>query len=300
MELDPSAPSGPPSVHPSTLLWNYELRRENNALATHAMETRKAMAESETVTRTLVECLNELIIIAHSIATAIDKKVEDGHHRQGVLRRQLQHIYRPLRQFKDTLREKITILNNCIGEIERLYNLPEGSLSILSNSMTDDSKEQADQSLDPDASTASTGQLIKTEDMSDEAVAEAHLTAVMNQNGRSLDEYYDAAKDFRRQQRRLRNGNEALFIDAFIAGLEKNIYRRRIIHWLRKERWDWAWLEHIVMFIILEEEYFQKQDFALAHQFEDGSILLPDGSRQCRFVILSPITEEDLTPSEGD
>ena len=54
------------------------------------------------------------------------------------------------------------------------------------------------------------------------------------------------------------------------------------------------------MFLILEEAYFEKQEYAMAHQFEDGSVLLPDGTRKYRFVVLSPIAEEDLTSSDEE
>lgn len=128
---------------------------------------------------------------------------------------------------------------------------------------------------------------------------EANLSTVMQQNGRSLEDYYDAAYDYRRQQKRLGPIDEDLFIHMFLVGLDATLYRRRMAHWMKKEGWSWAWLEHIVMFIILEEEYMARQEFALAHRFDDGSVLLPDGSREYRFVILPPITEEDLTPSEA-
>jgi hypothetical protein len=48
----------------------------------------------------------------------------------------------------------------------------------------------------------------------------------------------------------------------------------------------------------MEEEYMAKQEYAMDHQLEDGSVLFPDGERCYRFSYLPPITDEDLTSSD--
>jgi hypothetical protein len=124
------------------------------------------------------------------------------------------------------------------------------------------------------------------------------LDAVMHQQGRPLADYFDAACDFRRDQIRLDQASDPLFIEAFLAGCDNNLYRRRLTHALRKNGWYWTWLTHEVQYLVLEQEYMDKQSYALEHVMPDGSFMWPDGTCKYRIAVLPPITEEDLTDSD--
>lgn len=301
--VEPSLTAELELVHPTALLWSYEMQRTNRELTARLIDTKTQAEENEKLTRTLSKCLNDLIVIVASITTELNNTAHGSHHRLRILRRQLHHALEPLRHYALAIDEKNKTLINCIAELEDMYNVTQVNTheAKYGDAQTNPNTADARMSSNNDTSLiAEYSALLKETTIRSLATQpmEAKLAAVMKQDMRPLEEYYEEAKNFRRGQRRLRQDNEALFIHAFIAGLDKNIYRRRIVHWLKKEHWDWAWLEHIIMVLILEEQYFEKQDYALTHRFEDGSVLLPDGTREPQFVILSPITEEDLTDSE--
>lgn len=301
--LEPSLPTEVELIHPTALLWGYEMQRTNKELTTRLIATKAKVEENEALTRTISKCLNDLIVIVASITTELNNTGHGSHHRLRVLRRQLSHALSPLQDYAQAIDEKNKTLINCIAELEEMF---------LAQPKSSEARDAPDSKIH--ATTSAENQELETPQKAETAAGirettprrlesqpmEAKLAAVMKQDKRPLEDYYESAKDFRRVQRRLRQDNEVLFIHAFIAGLDKTIYRRRIVHWLKKEHWDWAWLEHIIMVLILEEQYFEKQEYALTHRFEDGSVMLPDGTREPQFVILSPITEEDLTVSEGE
>ncbi|KAI3139140.1 hypothetical protein CBS147326_2818 [Penicillium roqueforti] len=295
-----------------SLLWRYELDRQNEALTTSLIATKEEMAVTENNNLAMKKCLNDLLVVVASIATVLASKTDGSHHRLRLLRRQLRHALEPLREYVEDKGKMNKPLRTCITELERLYLPKESEHAALSNNAQDQTARSMEQSHArnigaPGVSNQTPtegGSVLTINSTANSAIAsstlQSVLAAVMKQNNRSIEEYYDAANDFRRQQKRLQQKNEGLFIDAFITGLDNDLYRRRIIHWLRKEGWNWPSLEHMVMFLLLEEEHFEKQEFAMAHQFEDGSVLLPDGTRKYGFIALSPITEEYLTSSDEE
>ncbi|KAJ5769378.1 hypothetical protein N7520_003937 [Penicillium odoratum] len=123
---------------------------------------------------------------------------------------------------------------------------------------------------------------------------------VLKQNGVSLKKYFKEISGRRHKLGCRQSNNTHGIITAFLEGLDNDLYRRRIARWLKHETYEWHWLEHVVNLLIEEEKYFEKQDYALAHQFEDGSVLLPDGTIQRHFVILEPFTEADLSSSDEE
>ncbi|KAJ5161202.1 hypothetical protein N7492_006594 [Penicillium capsulatum] len=295
------------AVSPTVLLWNYELQRENKGLMEDHATLQDRLTEAEKLTRRVTKCLEDLVTIVASLASTMNNTAHNDSSRLQALRSQLRHTLAPLAEYAEAI-EKNSFLTDCIADLEKLNHLPAGCILESATPLTNDARFNivADSLLcthSRASSTTSTSSSTSAQDSTGKSPAHAHavqdmLSSVMQQNELSLEDYYDAAFHFRRRQKRLKRVNDDLFIDAFLAGLDNALYRRRMTHWMRKEGWSWAWLEHIVMFIILEEEYMAKQEFALAHKFEDGSYLLPDGSREHRFIILPPITEEDLTPSE--
>jgi hypothetical protein len=127
----------------------------------------------------------------------------------------------------------------------------------------------------------------------------------IQQRNRPISEYFDEAHEFRRRwsiavygNGPTKDTNDALMISSFIAGLDSPLYRRRFKHWLRKEHWTWNFVCHFTQILVMEEEYMAKQEYAMDHQLEDGSVLFPDGERCYRFSYLPPITDEDLTSSD--
>lgn len=129
---------------------------------------------------------------------------------------------------------------------------------------------------------------------------DALFAQILQQRNRPLETYFDEASAYRRDHRPLTPNVENALVKAFIAGCDDKLYRRRLTHSLRKKEFNWTWLMYEVQFLILEEEYMEKQKYALAHQNEDGSVLWPDGSTRTRFVSLAPVTEDDLTSSDGE
>lgn len=314
-------PGLPPT--PQSLLWAYQLIRENKTLTDYLKEVRQQLDDTEAFARTIQKCLNELIENVTSLAHILANKTQtdDDKHQLLLLRRQLHHTVGPLYEYGKTLVRKNKQLVECIAVVEGLDGVQALSMaievpaSIPATPYPDiTTVENTDPSSNAATPLATPGHVVTSisqnqplpiqqapqpETPIDPALSTA-LAAAMKQSNRSLDEYYDAANAFRREQRALATDNEQALVTAFIAGCDDKLYRRRLTHSLRKMGWAWAWLTHEVQFLVLEEEYMEKQKFALAHQKEDGSVLWPDGSTRMRFVPLPPITEEDLTSSEGE
>ncbi|KAJ6157467.1 hypothetical protein N7470_005059 [Penicillium chermesinum] len=291
LAVDPAPSTQFELRHPTALLWGYEMQRVTKELTERLVATKSQLEENEKLTRLMYQCLNDLIVILASITTELKNTSHSSRHR--------------LQLYANAIEKKNKTLISCITELKDMYKR-EGTTAPTTAEASHDA-ETVDSHLHPSTDTAKVkvGKItLKVTDSTEASLAaqpmEVKLAAVMKQGLRSLEEYYESARVFRRSQRRLQQDNDKLFINAFIAGLDRSIYRRRITHWLKKERWEWAWLEHIIMVLILEEEHFEKQEYALTHRFSDGSVLLPDGMREPQFVVLSPITEEDLTESEGE
>ncbi|KAJ5111396.1 hypothetical protein N7532_001931 [Penicillium argentinense] len=126
------------------------------------------------------------------------------------------------------------------------------------------------------------------------------LSVVMKQGGIPIADYFAIASHVCRIKQQTHPGTEMAIIDAFIAGIDNELYRRRMVHWLRKGRWNWEAVSQYVEILSREEIYLANQEYALQHQLEDGSVLLPNGSRSYRFTFLPPINDEDLTSSDEE
>ncbi|KAJ5712720.1 hypothetical protein N7493_009188 [Penicillium malachiteum] len=308
------------SVKPAQLLWNYELARINDSLTSQLQAAKSEADNARTIPRLLRKAIKEMMLLQISVNTAYGKSVFDGNL-------QLKHLYPQFRlackSTQDLFAAVQAAINpscqldliipyvECLGdllnalrEIEKIITDTKETLNRETQlAKSGETKQAAPVSLDNSKPPDRTSPDIKPEDMDDfrfRHFPNPTIDDLKTQNGRSLEQYL---KDARKLHCRLRQKNrfdESLFIGVFIDGLDKTIYRRRIIHTLRKETWDWAWVKHMVTFIILEEQYFEKQAYALAHQQEDGSVILPDGTKQNRFVVIEPITEEDLSASDEE
>lgn len=299
-------------LKPAQLLWNYELRRTNQILIERLLQTKRTVNEAEEVNNYLCECLKELLGIMNSLLTANTNSAEgDQSHELRKLQRRFKRTLKAVNKYTKATDEKSETIISCTSAIGFLLGqLKERAAANKSTETRIKSEPHEDiimtdiaQAQRTPRQSASTNLLIKEEEQEEaltNAELEANLKVKMKQDGRPLDLYFEAAKLYRIRMRAIRPNNNIDHIGIFLAGLDNNLYRRRIVHWLRQETCDWPWLEHIVLSIISEEEYFTKQEYALAHQFEDGSVQLPDGTRQHRFFILQPIAEEDLTDSENE
>ncbi|KAJ5998581.1 hypothetical protein N7451_006391 [Penicillium sp. IBT 35674x] len=297
-------------LKPAHLLWNYELRRTNQILTERLLQTKRTVNEAEEFNGYLCECLKDLLGIMSSLMTANTDSTEGDQSRElRKLQRQFKRTLKAVNKYTKATGEKSDSIINCISAISLLLSHFEERAAAIMTSETRNKSETPANTTMTDAAqaqqstrqSASTHPFVKHEEQEEaltNAEIEVSLKARMKQNGRPLELYYEGAKLYRIRMRAIRPNNDIDHIGPFIAGLDNNLYRRRIVHWLKQETYDWRWLEHIVLCIILEEEYFAKQDYALAHQFEDGSVQLPDGTKQHRFVILKPITAEDLTDSD--
>ncbi|KAJ5797596.1 uncharacterized protein N7503_006892 [Penicillium pulvis] len=297
-------------LKPVHLLWNYELRRTNQILTERLLQTKRTVNEAEEVNDYLCESLKDLIGIMSSLMTANMNSAEDDQSLElRKLQRQFKRTLKAVNKYTKATDEKSDAMINCISAIGLLLGQLKERAAANKTRETRIKTEPQENTTMTDAAqyqqttrqSASTHPFVKQEEQEEaltNAEIEANLKSRMKQNGRPLELYFEGAKLYRIRMRAIRPNNDIDHIGPFLAGLDNNLYRRRIVHWLRQETYDWPWLEHIVLCILSEEEYFAKQDYALAHQSEDGSVLLPDGTRQHRFVILQPITAEDLTDSE--
>lgn len=327
MPPKPTVPPGlpPPGLSPTpqALLWAYQLTRENKTLTDYLKDVKSQLDDTEAFARNIQKCLSDLVENVTSLAHILGDKAQsdDDKHQLLLLRRQLQHTVGPFCEYGQSLVRKNKKLVECIAALEGLDALSdeisvnvedpapfaatpcpkaragetELSVNVAASPLATPGRPRASVIENKCEST----QQLQTETPIDAAL-KATLATVMEQNGRPLDDYFDAANAFRREQRPLTPNTEKALVTTFIAGCDDKLYRRRLTHALRKSGMTWTWLTHEVQFIVLEEEYMEKQKFALAHQNKDGSVLWPDGSTRRRFVPLPPVTEEDLTSSDGE
>lgn len=333
-----TAPKSLPMT-PSALLWNFELQREKRAFMQHLMHAKFQLDETELLVKQLTSCLKDLTVIVASVATSLDDQTPQGQQRLRLLRTQLHEIVDPLYKNAKVIVGRNEVLLAAIAKLRGLHNTaildkpanqipPPGlepvpakkSSKRISNPIPNPTPERED------ASSPLTHALLKiTHSRSNSNQANekdltgpvnpthpaksmqqgdfnTQLDSVMKQNGRAIGEYFDAAHDFRREALGTRAGlgKDHTIIEAFLEGLDRNLYRRRFTHWLRKEHWTWNFVFHYAQILIMEEEYMAKQEYAMEHKLEDGSVLFPDGERSYRFSYLPPITDEDLTASDTD
>ncbi|KAJ6114552.1 hypothetical protein N7486_000330 [Penicillium sp. IBT 16267x] len=311
--MEPSPPSDRDChLKPSHLLWNYELRRTNQTLTSRLLQTKRTVDEAEEVNDHLCQNLKDLVGIMSSLITSNTTHAEGDQSRElRKLQRQFKRTLKAVKKYTKATDEKSEEIITCITEINRLCKQLKEKAAANKTTETRIKTEPPEDSImagtaqaqEAPWTLASTNPFIKEEEQEEaltNTAIELKPKSEMKQNGRPLEFYFKKAKLYRCRMRAVQPNNNIDHIAAFLAGLDNNVYRRRIVHWLRQETYDWPWLEHMVLFIIFEEKYFAKQEYALAHQFEDGSVELPDGTRQYRFVILQPITEEDLTSSEEE
>jgi hypothetical protein len=306
----PPRPSAVPAS-PLALLWSYEFRRQNGILTSRLLDVKDQLNEREQLTEYLSKFLNDLIVIIASMVTVLAGYSDGDEHRIRLLHRLLGQAMAPLYQYAANCDLGSQALIDCIAQLEALYELPailfdgdEGDAATsLSSALSaaSDGMPRSPRSAHGER-TKSTTEIDQHDDqISPDEAREAlavKLDAVMHQEGRPLEDYFDAACDFRRDQIRLGQANDPVFIEAFLAGCDNNLYRRRLTHALRKNGWYWTWLTHEVQYLILEQEYMDKQSYALEHVNPDGSFMWPDGTSKHRIVFLAPITEEDLTDSD--
>ncbi|KAK5790233.1 hypothetical protein VI817_007520 [Penicillium citrinum] len=314
------------AMTPTALLWNFELQREQRSLTQHLIEAKARVVETESLVEQLSSCLKDLTVIVASVATSLNDQTPQGQQRLLLLRSQLQDTVTPIYSNAKNIVNRNEILLASIAKLRGLHHTlgleraimkgpPPGlepnqesgeinektcgsspltqALLQISHSRSDSHTTNEPEGNNPNKSAEP--KILFKEQFS------SKLNTMMNQNGRSIGEYFDAAHEFRRQSMRARGvNNDHTIIEAFLAGLDSNLYRRRFTHWLRKEHWTWDFVFHFAQILIMEEEYMAKQEYAMEHKFEDGSVLFPDGERSYRFSYLPPITDEDLTLSECD
>lgn len=299
------------AASPLALLWSYEFRRQNGILTSRLLDVKDQLNEREQLNELLSKFLNDLIVIIASMVTVLAGYSDGAEHRIRLLHRLLGQAMAPLYQYAANFDLGNQALIDCVAQLEALYELPvfllDGDEVDIATSPSpalsaaSDGMPQSPRSAHGGRA-KSTNEIDHNDDqISPDEAREAltvKLDAVMHQEGRPLEDYFDAACDFRRDQIRLGQANDLVFIEAFLAGCDNNLYRRRLTHALRKNGWYWTWLTHEVHYLILEQEYMDDQSFALEHIMPDGSFMWPDGTYKHRIVALPPITEEDLADSD--
>lgn len=316
----PSLSSPGHTPDPKSLLWTYQVSRENKALTDSLIQAKAQIDETETFAKTIKKCLDDLLATIKSLAHLVDKEAQtdDEKHQLLLLRRELQHTLGPLCEYGKTLVHRNKTLVQCIAALEGLEDLakemspdggdsPSGPGTPCPVRIPEGAELFLSAHASPAAPTArSPGSVAKDnpttpkQPQAKKDPIDPLFATIMQQRNRSLDEYFDEANAYRRQRRPLTPVIEKALVEAFLAGCDDQIYRRRLTHNLRKKEFTWNWLTHEVQFLVMEERYMEKQKFALEHQGEDGSVLWPDGSTRTRFVPLEPVTEDDLTPSDGE
>ncbi|KAJ5965395.1 hypothetical protein N7481_012109 [Penicillium waksmanii] len=322
----------PPSKMPEALLWKYELQREKRSLTEHMIEAKHQIEETEDLVTRLSRCLKDLTVIVASVATSLNDQTPQGQQRLRLLQTQLHEIVDPLYQDGKTIVNRNESLLAAIATLRGIHNTPNvvdttitsrtpPGLSRpkgLAKPSTDPNRERpASSPLTQALLTISRSQTDQNQTKETEpSLADKHAIAqilsresfsksvekVIRQRGRPIGEYFDAAHDFRRRWSISIHGsgptstnNDSYIIETFIEGLDSALYQRRFTHWLRHEHWTWNFVFHFAQILVMEEEYMAKQEYALDHKLEDGSVLFPDGERSYRFSYLPPITDEDLT-----
>lgn len=302
-----------PAVSPVELLLNYDLSRTNKTLAIQLEDARKTIEEAESRVESMTNSINNLILILTSISSDTSKLPDINNlHLLRPLILQFKNALQALKESSDVGPNDINnnnTLTSSFAELKRLCAVQPKHTPALSEAhlKTFDSQMQA-QSSDatplPENSTHSQANSVpiksemRSSTFSPEAVTDA--PQLFPQHCRTLKEYLVDAKIVREFHKLHGTYDEVGFIEEFIHGLEHKIYQRRIIHILRKEGWGWNWVYHTVIQLLNEEAYFRKQSYALAHRQPDGSVILPDGTRQYGFLILDQITDADLTTSDTD
>ncbi|KAJ6024286.1 hypothetical protein N7540_005083 [Penicillium herquei] len=312
------------SVKPAQLLLNYDLCRKIDTLRSQLQAAKSKAENVRNMARLLRKATRDVMLLQISMNMVHGKSACSRAS-------QLNHLHRQfclsLKSTKNLAFAVEAELNPCdnldsvipflrsVGDLVNALEEPKKMLfdkkvtTLTGETQSNETSETKQSALECHHGLKSPGQNspnIKTEEVDDSEIKCSQVPStptiedLQPQNGLSLEEHFKNAKRLRRKLHRAKRCDESLFISSLINGLDKEIYRRRITHTLRKETWDWAWLKHMVFTIILEEQYFEKQAYALAHQQEDGSVILPDGTKQKRFIVIEPITEEDLSTSEEE
>lgn len=325
--VPPGLPPPGLSPTPKALLWAYQLTRENESLTDYVQQVKGQLNDTEEFAQSIQKCLNKLVETVTSLAHIRTNKAQTDNdkHQLLLLRRQLQYTVGPLCEYGQSLVKKNKNLVECIAAL--------GGLDALSAELGSEVEGSASGSATWQPSISAQGSELSGSELSSNIFTsppalpgntsifltgggpcstqqpqpdtpidplQTTLATLMKQNNRSLDDYFDTANIFRRDQRPLTPSTEKALVAAFIAGCDNALYRRRLTHALRKAGFNWTWLTHEVQFLVLEEEFMEKQKFALAHRNADGSVMWPDGSTRMRFMPLEPVREEDLTSSEEE
>ncbi|KAJ5289204.1 hypothetical protein N7478_002234 [Penicillium angulare] len=310
--MEHSSPtSSRPNPNPAQLLWSYERLRTNRALTTALVDAKGTYDESVELVNCLSKSLQECIIIISAITTFNNQASNPpaSQDYQIVLKRLSKRALESLRAYATLPAYRSKTLSQCVAELECLCNDPDVRPSSPEPTDTEINEIIAESMWTPKPTITLTSSErdtpVKSESESTSELAGQPVTEyfpLMKQGDHSLEKYFEAVRKIYISHCKQVESNRLLphFIQSFIYGLNEKIYRRRIIHALRKEGWTWAPFENMVEFIILEEEYFKHQDHAVQHRMEDGSVILPDGSRLDQFIELLPITEQDLTESEKE
>lgn len=309
------------SSTPKTLLWSFQLARENKIMADALRDVKNQLADTQDFAQTLKKCLDELLDTVHSLAHIFDSesKTDDDKHQLLLLHRHLQHTLEPLCKYGRTLVLKNKKMVQCIAALEGLEDLSRyrsADVEVTTSGPSTPCPKPKSEVTGPffSATTSpvpTTAYSTPSKAKDKPATHQKHqperkdpmdalFAQILQQRNRPLETYFDEASAYRRDHRPLTPNVENALVKAFIAGCDDKLYRRRLTHSLRKKEFNWTWLMYEVQFLILEEEYMEKQKYALAHQNEDGSVLWPDGSTRTRFVSLAPVTEDDLTSSDGE
>lgn len=320
---DAAGPSGHPplgqSSNPKTLLWAYQLARENKALTDSLLDVKNQLQDTEEFAKALKKCLDDILDTVHSLVDVFNSetKTDDDEHQLFLLRRQLQQKLNPLCIYGKLLVFKNKKMVKAIASFEGLDELArdmsadlEAAASGLATPCPNPKAEGMERSASAAGSAATNTVRPTTSEVKDKSAApeesenqdviDAFLATMMQQQHRPLETYFDEANAYRRVHKPLTPNLERSLVKAFIAGCDDKMYRRRLTHSLRKKEFTWLWLTHEVQFLVMEEQYMERQNFALEHLDEDGFVRWPDGSTRTRFVPLPPVTEDDLTPSDGE
>ncbi|KAJ5377292.1 uncharacterized protein N7496_004701 [Penicillium cataractarum] len=300
--------SSPTFASPLALLWLYEFRRQNGILTSRLLDIKDQLNQGEQLTELLSNFLNDLIVIVASMVTVLTGYSDGAEHRIRRLHRLVCKALVPLYHYDARFKLGNQVLTDCMAQLAALYDQPrffsdgdeEDAASSLSSALSavSDGSPQSPRSAQGSGPESTTGSDQNDDQLSPDDALAMKLDAVMHQEDRSLGGYFDEADNFRRDQIRLSQANDSLFIEAFLAGCDNSLYRRRLTHALRKNGWYWTWLTREVQYLIYEQEYMDQQNYALDHVKDDGSFEMPDNTCKYRLVKLSPITEEDLTDSD--
>ncbi|KAJ5917828.1 hypothetical protein N7454_010203 [Penicillium verhagenii] len=283
---------------PAHMLWRWELDRQNGNLTAQLTNALNIITEISEVNRQLLLTMESTVEVMADILVAKRSRPQETFNINAPDLRE--HFIESL-NWVDLCEQEVNTqhvpLNICLTEINRFVNQCK---TMINRKQTPEPEVEASSSPTPIKDELENDSEREDYKNHEGAYAQNNGQSGLKQRGRSLDRYFLLIKAHRRDSRLFETGTNYDFIEIFLKGLDSNTLRRRIIHWLKKETYEWIWLEHIVLYIIHEQKYFLKQDYALAHQFNDGSVQLPDGTRQRRFILLEPINEEDLTASEKE